>query len=92
MLHAYGQSHQYNPAHWSILTGPANKIVELARASGVTYEPDKGTIKHNFRTLIIDASGHLQMIFLTSDDLSAQIANEIIKAASVTNSTMVQNH
>jgi protein SCO1 len=85
MLKAYGESYQYDPQHWSFLTGPAEKVGELARASGVTYESDNGTINHNFRTLIIDANGHLQMIFPTSGDLSDAIVGEIIKATAVTN-------
>jgi protein SCO1/2 len=91
LLKAYGESYQYDPAHWSFLTGPPDKIAELARGSGVTYEADNGTINHNFRTLIIDATGHLQMIFPTGGNLSDQIAAEIIKAATVTNQSMAQN-
>jgi protein SCO1/2 len=91
MLKAYGENYQYHPAHWSFLTGPPEKIAELARASGVTYESDNGTINHNFRTLIIDAGGHLQMIFPTGGDLSDQIAAEIIKAAAVTNPATAGN-
>ncbi len=86
-LKAYGQSYGYDPAHWSFLTGPAEKIAELAHGSGVNYEFADGTFNHNFRTLIIDATGHLQMIFPTSGDLSDQIVTEIIKAAAVTNQT-----
>jgi protein SCO1/2 len=85
MLKAYGNSYQYDPAHWSFLTGPPDKIAEFARESGVTYQSDNGTINHNFRTLIIDATGHLQMIFPTGGNLSDQITAEIIKAAAVTN-------
>ena len=55
--------------------------VPHARRSGVTFESTDGTINHNFRTLIIDASGHLQMVFPTTGDLSDQIVAEIIKAA-----------
>ncbi|MGD0743927.1 MAG: SCO family protein, partial [Verrucomicrobiota bacterium] len=53
MLKAYGDSYQYDPKHWSFLTGPADKIGELARQSGVTYKLDDGTFNHNFRTLIV---------------------------------------
>ena len=91
MLKAYGDSYQYDPRHWSFLTGPADKIGELARDSGVTYQPDAGTFNHNFRTLIIDTRGHLQMIFPTAGDLSDQIVAEIIKAAAVTNQPGSQN-
>ena len=91
MLKAYGESYAYNPAHWSFLTGPPDKIAELARASGVTYESDDGIINHNFRTLIVDATGHLQMVFPTGGNLSDQIAAEIIKAAAATNQSVTQN-
>jgi protein SCO1/2 len=91
MLKAYGESYQYDPAHWSFLTGPADKIAGLARSCGVTYESDAGTINHNFRTLIVDAAGHLQMVFPTSGDLSDAIVGEIIKAAAATNQPVAQN-
>jgi protein SCO1/2 len=80
-LKSYGEFYQYDPAHWSFLTGPQNKIAALAQGSGVKYETDGGTINHNFRTLIIDPEGHLQMVFPTSGDISDQIVSEILKAA-----------
>jgi len=91
MLKAYGNSYQYNPKHWSFLTGPTNQIGELARQSGVSYQYDAGTFNHDFRTLIIDANGHLQMVFPTSGDLSDQIVTEIVKAAAVTNPPAIGN-
>jgi len=91
LLKAYGNSYQYDPKHWSFLTGPVDKIGELARQSDVSYQLDAGTFNHNFRTLIIDANGHLQMVFPTGGDLSDQIVAEIIKAAVVTNQTAAQN-
>jgi protein SCO1/2 len=85
MLQAYADSYQANPTHWSFLTGPADKIGALARQAGLSYQSDGSTFNHDFRTLIIDAAGHLQMVFPTSGDLSDQIVAELIKAASVTN-------
>ena len=90
-LKAYGGSYGYDPAHWSFLTGPADKIEELARASGATYQFADGTFDHNFRTLIIDATGHLQMVFPTGGNLSDPIAAEILKAAAATNRTVLQS-
>jgi protein SCO1 len=83
ILKAYGERYQYDPTHWSFLTGPKEKIGELARASDVTFEPAEGFINHNFRTLIIDAAGHLQMIFPTGGNLSDAIVAEVLKAAAV---------
>ena len=86
-LKAYGEYYQYDPAHWSFLTGPAEQIGELARQSGLTYESTNGIFNHDFRTLIVDAAGHLQMVFPTGGDLSDAIVEEILKAASVTNAS-----
>jgi protein SCO1/2 len=80
ILKSYGLSYGYDPAHWSFFTGPQDKIAGLARGAGVQYETDGGTINHNFRTLILDPKGHLQMVFPTSGDLSDQIVSEILKA------------
>ncbi|HTI98771.1 MAG TPA: SCO family protein [Dongiaceae bacterium] len=84
-LKAYGESYHYDPEHWSFLTGSPDKIGELARACGMEYAPDGGTIQHNFRTLIIDAAGHLQMVFPMGGDLSDQIVAQILQAAAATN-------
>jgi protein SCO1/2 len=85
MLRAYGRLYGYDPAHWSFLTGPKDKIDEFAKLCGVQIEPDGYTFNHNFRTLIIDAAGHLQMIFPFTGDFSDNIAAEMLKAATVTN-------
>lgn len=91
ILQAYGRLYHADSAHWSFLTGPKDKIRELARGCGVTMQDADGTINHNFRTLIIDASGHLQMVFPTGGDLSSEIVSEIIKGSSVTNAVLAQN-
>ena len=85
VLKAYGGRYGYDPKHWSFLTGPKDKIAELARACDVRFDPENGLFNHNFRTLIIDASNRLQMVFPTSGDLSDSIAQELIKAAGGTN-------
>ena len=84
VLKSYGLSYGYDPAHWSFFTGPLDKIAGLVRGAGIKYETSEGTINHNFRTLIIDTKGHLQMVFPTSGDLSEQIVSEILKATAKT--------
>ena len=85
VLQVYGERYHYDLKHWSFLTGPADKIAELARLSDVTFDQDGGFFNHNFRTLIIDTAGHMQMAFPISGNLSDAIAEEIRKAAAVTN-------
>jgi protein SCO1/2 len=92
MLRNYGKSYQYDPAHWSFFTGPPDKIAELARAAGVEYEESGGTINHNFRTMIVNAQGHLQMVFPTSGDLSDQIVSEILKATAAQPGSKMAGH
>ena len=81
MLKAYGASYRYDPAHWSFLAGSPQNIAGLARECGVTYESDGATINHNFRTLIVDPAGRLQMVFMMGGDLSDAIVTEMLKAA-----------
>jgi len=85
VLKSYGERYQYDPQHWSFLTGPLDKIQELADQSNVTFEHEAAFYNHNFRTLIIDPAGHLQMVFPTSGDLSDAITSEMLKAMSPTN-------
>lgn len=85
VLRNYAQHYQYDSNHWSFLTGDSNRIAELAQASGVHYEPDGAYFNHNFRTLVLDAAGQLQMNFPIGGDLSDALVEEILKAAAVTN-------
>lgn len=85
VLRAYGARYHYDPKHWSFLTGPADKIRELASLSDVTFEKENGFFNHNFRTLVIDAAGHLQMTFPVGGDLSGALVTEMLKAAAATN-------
>jgi hypothetical protein len=67
------------------LTGSPEKIAELANEAGVTIEKDGDFFNHGFRTLIIDAAGHLQMSFPIGGNLSDAIVSELVKAAGATN-------
>src|SRR6266478_8530565 len=85
VLKAYGERYHYDPAHWSFLVGSAESVGELAGLSNVKFERDAGSFNHNFRTLIIDATGHLQMVFPIGGDLSSAIVDEILAAVAATN-------
>ena len=91
VLKAYAEQYHYDPTHWSFLTGPAEQIGQLARMSDVTFERDGASFNHNFRTLIIDTAGHLQMVFPTGGNLSDALVEEILKAAVVTNQSASDN-
>jgi len=81
VLQAYGKRYNYDPKRWSFLTGPEKELRALAEQSGVTSGREGNLLNHNFRTLIIDATGRLQLSFPTGGDLSDAIVSEMIKAA-----------
>lgn len=82
VLRAYAKRYEYDARHWSFLTGPPAQVSELARLSGIVAETKGSLINHNFRTLIIDATGKLQMMFPVGGNLSDSVAGEMLKAAS----------
>jgi len=87
ILRAYAMSYHYDPAHWTFLTGPPEKIARLAQDADFTFIADGNGFNHNFRTLIVDAHGRLQTVLPAGGDLSDQIVSELLKAAAVTNQT-----
>lgn len=91
VLKAYGERYHYDPAHWSFLTGPVEKVNELARLSGVEVKGDSGLFDHNFRTLIVDAAGELQATFPFGGNLSDAIVHEMLKAVAATNAQVRLN-
>jgi protein SCO1 len=42
VLKAYAQRFHYDPAHWSFLTGPPDKIAELAASNDVNFDRKSG--------------------------------------------------
>jgi protein SCO1/2 len=81
VLKAYAERYHCDPARWSFLTGPVGKVRELATLSDVQFAREGELFSHNFRTLIIDANGRLQMSFPIGGDLSDALVEQMIKAA-----------
>jgi protein SCO1/2 len=84
-LREYARRYNYDSNHWSFLTGPKEKIGELARLSGATYSPEEGLFTHNFKTLVIDPAGRLRMSYPIGGDLSDALVEDILAAAAATN-------
>ena len=84
-LKAYAESIPYDASRWSFLTGPSDKVAELARLSDMKYEREGAFFNHDLRTLIIDGNGRLRMIFPLGGNLSEAIVQEMLKAAGPTN-------
>ena len=61
-LKAYAKGYDYDPSHWSFLTGPADKLTELARLSDVKFQRDGAFFNHDMRTLIIVGASSTRLI------------------------------
>ncbi|MDB6022103.1 MAG: Electron transport protein SCO1/SenC [Pedosphaera sp.] len=85
ILKAYAQRYDYQPEHWSFLTGDLIDLTAIGDQVGEYFGHDEsgGGISHNLRTVVVDAQGRVQKIITdnkwTSDDLVA----ELLKAAAV---------
>ena len=85
VLRNYARGYGYDSNHWSFLTGPTNKVRELAALSGLEYQRDGASYSHGLMTVIIDPLGRLHKVFPIGGDLGDAIATEIVKAAAATN-------
>lgn len=77
----YARTANYDPAHWSFLTGSPEQIQELADQVGETYSFQPGNITHNLRTVVIDARGKVRKIFQGNYWTPNQLTAELIAAS-----------
>ena len=85
VLRNYARGYGYDSNHWSFLTGPTNKVRELAELSGLDYQRDGASYSHGLMTVIIDPLGRLHKVFPIGGDIGDAIAAEMLKAATATN-------
>jgi protein SCO1/2 len=85
MLRAYAERYNYDPKHWSFLTGSSNTLSEVTQLCGFNYQREAGTYTHNFVTAVMDASGLYQAAWPMGGDTSGGLVAEILKACLATN-------
>lgn len=83
-LKAYATRYNYDPKHWSFVSGDLMDVTALGDQVGEYFGHDEnGGITHNLRTVVVDTRSRVQKIIpdnkWTSDDLVA----ELLKAAAV---------
>ena len=82
VLKAYAQSHQYQPDHWTFATGALIDVTALGDEVGLTFWHDEsGGISHNLRTVVVNAKGRVQQIYVGNTWTSGELVAEILKAA-----------
>ena len=83
VLKNYGQRYNYDSEHWHFLTGSREQIENLGGMFGLHFQADGAFFNHDFRTVIINATGRVDMIYPVGGNLSSNIVADILKAASV---------
>ncbi|MBK9137983.1 MAG: SCO family protein [Verrucomicrobia bacterium] len=83
VLRAYGQRHNYDPRRWNFLTGAMIDIDAITEQFGTIFARDGEGWSHNVRTVVIDAAGRVQRIFVGVEWTTDEFVAEMIKAARV---------
>jgi protein SCO1/2 len=83
VLKNYAQFYNYNSNRWTFATGALIDITAIAEQFGEAFWHDEtGSISHNLRTAVIDASGRVQKILVGNEWTSDELVAEMVKAAS----------
>ena len=83
VLRAYAKRYGYDPQRWNFLTGPIIDIDAITEQFGMFFARDGEGFSHNVRTVVIDARGRIQKIYVGNDWTAEDFATEIAKAARV---------
>lgn len=82
VLKAYADAHHCDPTHWTFATGELIDITAIAEQFGLAFWHDEtGSISHNLRTAVIDATGRVRKIFEGNNWTSDELVQEMVKAA-----------
>ena len=72
---------QFNPEHWTFATGDIETVTALGDLFGLAFWRDStGSITHNVRAAVFDASGRLQKVFEGNNWKSSELTEEMLKA------------
>ena len=82
VLKAYAELYKYDPQRWTFATGDLMDITAIGEQFGLAFWHDEtGSISHNLRTIVIDASGRVQKVFEGNKWTSDELVEEMVKAA-----------
>jgi protein SCO1 len=79
-LATYARTADYDKTHWNFLTGDEDQISGLAEQLGENYWHEEGSVGHNLRTVVVDASGHIRKIMPGNKWTVAQFVQEMVQA------------
>jgi protein SCO1/2 len=83
VLRTYAERNNYNPAHWTFITGALIDIDALTEQVGLMYrrQAPNALPDHNLRTLLIDPNGRLQKIIIGNTWRPEELAQDMLTVA-----------
>ncbi len=77
--------HGADMSRWTFATGKLIDIDDLTERFGMTFAREPGTVpfNHNLRTVVVDAAGQVQKIFIGNEWKADALVSELEKAARV---------
>jgi protein SCO1/2 len=80
-LRSFSKLYGAEPGKWDFVTGAQVDIDAITEQFGLGFAYEQGTFQHNLRTVVIDAAGKVQKIFIGNEWKPEELADEIKKAA-----------
>ncbi len=80
-LKRYSAAYNPDPKKWDFVTGSMTDIDAITEQFGLLIVYDKGTYNHKLRTVVVNAAGKIQQIYIGNEWKSEELVEEIIKAA-----------
>jgi protein SCO1 len=81
VLKNYASRYERDPEKWSFVTGKMIDIDAITEQFGLGFAFRQGTIDHNLRTVIVDAAGKVQKIYIGNEWKVDEFVEEMKKAA-----------
>ena len=79
-LAEYAKPYEIENGHWSFATGATEDIQKLGDAFGLTVARNGAQIDHTLRTVVIDATGRVQKIFIGNGWSASELTDEMRRA------------
>lgn len=79
-LKDYAARFKRDPAKWNFVTGEMIEIDAITEQFGLAFANRNGTIDHNLRSVVIDATGKIQQIFIGNEWTAEEFTAEMKKA------------
>jgi protein SCO1/2 len=81
VLKSYAERIGYDPVRWTFATGALVEVDALTEQFGLVFPRDGGVFNHNLRTVVVDAAGRVQRVFLGNEWKPAELVAEMTRAA-----------